>query len=117
MAITTGSRTSSTAFRPLLVAQANYRLGRILRDRYDAEDIVHDAWIVALSRLAELRPRDGRYTPVLLKFLSSTIVHRVGNLLKKHVRGALLDLEPAGDSPTSETETPPAETSGHHPVP
>jgi RNA polymerase sigma factor (sigma-70 family) len=73
---------------PLLVLQAGHRLGPHLRQLYDAEDIVQDAWLVLLPRLDQLRPRGGRATPVLLRFLSTTILNRVSNLLQKHLRHA-----------------------------
>jgi RNA polymerase sigma factor (sigma-70 family) len=44
--------------------------------------------MVALPRLAELREREGHCTPVLLKFLSTTLLNRVNSLITKHLRGA-----------------------------
>ena len=73
-------------FAPLLLAQASNRLGPHLRRWYDPEDIVQEVWAVALPRLAGLTPRDGRLTPVVLKFLSTTVLYRVQNLLQKHLR-------------------------------
>ena len=72
---------------PLLLAQADYRLGAVLRRRYEPEDVVNDVWLVALPRLGDLAPRAGRLTPVLLSFLSTTLVYRVNNLMRKHVGG------------------------------
>jgi RNA polymerase sigma factor (sigma-70 family) len=74
-------------FSPLLLAGARYRLGRVLGALYDPEDIVNDVWLVALPKLPGLADRDGRYTPVLLKFLSTTLLYRVNNLVEKHIRG------------------------------
>jgi len=74
-------------FSPLLLANARYRLGGSLRSLYDPEDLVNDVWTVALPRLKELPDRGGRYTPVLLKFLSTTLLNRFYNLVHKHVRG------------------------------
>ncbi len=74
-------------FTPLLLAQARHRLGRHLRQLYDPEDLVQEAWGIALPRLAELRPASGRLTPVLLRFLSTTLLHRYGALMQKHVLG------------------------------
>lgn len=79
---------------PLLRAQADYRLGPKLRRIYDADDLVNDAWLVALPKLAELPARDGRHTPVLLRFLSTTIVYRIQNLVRKHARGQSVGLAP-----------------------
>ncbi len=71
---------------PLLVAQAIYRMGPILRRHHDPEDLVQDAWLVTLPRLKELPARDGRHTPVLLRFLTTTLLHRVQNLARKYIR-------------------------------
>lgn len=69
-------------FSPLLLAQARYRMGERLRARYEPEDVVNDVWARVLPRLAELSERDGRRTPVLLRFLSTTLLHRINNLLR-----------------------------------
>lgn len=69
---------------PLLVTQARYRLGAI-RD-VDPEDVVQDVWLRVLDRLPELRERDGRHTPVLIRFLSTTILHRVQEILRERIR-------------------------------
>ncbi len=82
---------------PLLIAQAGWRLGPMMRRYYDPEDLVNDAWAVALPKLAGLPPRDGRYSPVLLRFLSTTLLNRVNNLVKKHLRGDRPGVVPAGD--------------------
>jgi RNA polymerase sigma-70 factor (ECF subfamily) len=74
-------------FSPLLIANARYRMWRNLRDYYDPEDIVNDVWLVALRKLPELTPREGRCTPVLLRFLSTTLVNRINELVRKHLRG------------------------------
>ncbi|MCA8942541.1 MAG: sigma-70 family RNA polymerase sigma factor [Planctomycetes bacterium] len=79
---------------PLLQAQARYRLGPKLAFRCDPEDVVHDAWLTTLPRIAELPPRDGRFTPVLLKFLSTTILNRVRNLLRDYARHGTESLPP-----------------------
>lgn len=77
-------------FTPLLLAQARYRLGRQLRGLYEPEDLVQDAWLAVLPRLADLRPRAGRLTPVLLRFLSSALLHRYGTLVQKRIAGEAL---------------------------
>lgn len=71
---------------PLLVAQAAWRLGPKLRRHYDPEDLVADAWLRLLPRLSELVPKEGRATPVILKFLATSVVNRVTFLVKKHLR-------------------------------
>ena len=45
---------------PLLLAQAEYRLGPALRTEIDPADLVAEAWLVALPKLAELTAREGR---------------------------------------------------------
>ncbi|MFN3241767.1 MAG: RNA polymerase sigma factor [Planctomycetota bacterium] len=86
---------------PLLVAQADWRMGPVLRRCHDPRDVVQEAWMVLLPRLAGVEPRDGRLTPVLLKFLSSTILGKVRNLLRREVRRATasLDALPAAAPP------------------
>ena len=93
-------------FSPLLLANARYRLGKVLGRLYDPDDIVNDVWVVALPRLPELPARDDRYTPVLLKFLSTTLLYRVNNLVAKHIRG----------KPRKETSAASAETGSSDPV-
>ncbi len=73
-------------FSPLLLAQAGHRLGTGLRRWYEPDDIVQDAWAVALPKLASVNQRDGRLTPVVLKFLSTTVLYRIQTLLQKHLR-------------------------------
>jgi RNA polymerase sigma factor (sigma-70 family) len=71
---------------PLLLAQARYRLGPALRRSVDPEDLVNDVWAVALPALAQLEARQGRETPVLLRFLATTLLYRVNELARRHVR-------------------------------
>jgi RNA polymerase sigma-70 factor (ECF subfamily) len=71
---------------PPLIEQARYRLRGRLQHACDAEDVVNHAWLVCLPRLPELVARDGRYTPVLLKFLSTAILNRVNDLLRREIR-------------------------------
>src|SRR5262245_6482251 len=68
-------------FTPLLLAQASHRLGPELRRLTDPEDLVQDVWVRVLPRLAGLKPRDGRMTPVVLRFASSTLLNRLNSLL------------------------------------
>ncbi len=69
---------------PLLHAQAEYHLGPELRLNYDPTDLVNDVWQVAFTKL---RRQDGRQTPAVVRFLSSTLRNRVRDLVKKHIRG------------------------------
>jgi RNA polymerase sigma-70 factor (ECF subfamily) len=83
-------------FSPLLLAQARYRLGPQARG-VDPEDVVQDVWATALPRLPELGERDGRSTPVLLRFLSTAVLHQVNNRLRKRAAAAAGGLDE--DSP------------------
>ena len=74
-------------FDPPLLALARRRLARSLQDLYDPEDLVADAWLRTLPRLQGLEPRDGRITPVIMRFLSTTLLHRYNTLLQKHLLG------------------------------
>lgn len=85
-------------FSPVLLAQARYRLGARLAAVADPEDLVNDVWLVALGRLAEIPPRGGRFTPVLMKFLSTTLLHRLQALLRKHILGKPTRVEAAPDA-------------------
>lgn len=72
---------------PALRAHAEYRLGSVLRKHNDPDDLVHDAWLAALPKLRELvGAEDQRRTPVLLKYLSNTIVFRIQALARQHAR-------------------------------
>jgi len=96
-----------TRFTPLLLAQARYRLGPTLAAHADPEDVVQDVWATALPRLAGLGLRDGRATPVLLRFLCTTLLHRVNNLLRRAATAA------ASATPTGAgTSAVPADTPG-----
>jgi RNA polymerase sigma-70 factor (ECF subfamily) len=84
---------------PALLAQAAWRLGPTLRRHYEPEDLVGDVWLRTLPRLPDLPARDGRHTPVLLRFLATTTLNVVNNLAKKHLRRGRQDLVP--DPPQS----------------
>ncbi len=68
-------------FSPLLRLQAEHRLPRHLLHDCDPDDLVQEVWAVTLSRFADLESRSGRLTPVLLRFMSSTLLNRINNLL------------------------------------
>jgi RNA polymerase sigma-70 factor (ECF subfamily) len=69
---------------PLLLAQARSRLSAKVRG-IEAEDLVQEAWAQALPQLKGMTPRDGKWTPMLLKFLSVIVLRR----LNDHLRAAL----------------------------
>jgi RNA polymerase sigma factor (sigma-70 family) len=74
-------------FSPVLLAQARFRLGARLRAHVEPEDLVSEVWAIALGRLAALGTGLGRRTPVLLKFLTTTLLHRVNDLVKVEIKG------------------------------
>ena len=74
---------------PLLEFQARYRLRGVLSRECDPSDLLNDVWLRAYPRLGDLRPRDGRVTPVLLRFLSRTLLNRVNELLRASMRSRL----------------------------
>jgi len=68
---------------PLLRLQAGYRLGPRLSRLVDPEDIIDEVWMAVIPRAGDLKPRDGRWTPVLLRFLSTAISFQIGTLSRK----------------------------------
>ncbi|MEZ5965385.1 MAG: sigma-70 family RNA polymerase sigma factor [Planctomycetota bacterium] len=72
--------------RPLLLAQIRYRLGPSLLRQHDPEDVLHDAWLVAIPRLGDLEDEGRRATPTVLSFLGTTILHVVRNLARAAAR-------------------------------
>lgn len=76
-------------FTPALLVSANYRLGQHLRRHCDAEDVVNELWITVVGRLGGIEPREGRFTPVLLRFLATAMISRINNLARKFARGEL----------------------------
>ncbi len=71
-------------FTPLLLSQATVRLPPFLRQTLDPEDLVQETWAVALPRLSSLSSRNDRFTPVLVRFLSQTLLH----IFNAHARKA-----------------------------
>jgi RNA polymerase sigma-70 factor (ECF subfamily) len=74
-----------TRFTPLLRAQAALRLGR-LQGQVSVDDVVAEAWLVALRRRAEFVPNDAPSTPRMLKFLGTTILNLVNRRIEDYVR-------------------------------
>jgi RNA polymerase sigma-70 factor, ECF subfamily len=73
-------------FTPLLLAQADYRLGKNLRRHFDAADVVEDVWASTLPRLREISPARGHEAPTLLRYLSTSVLRRVQQLAERHLR-------------------------------
>lgn len=72
-------------FGPILLAQANYRLSGKLRSLCEPEDLVQEVWVTVLPRLSDLTARDGRWTPVVLRFFATTLVRKINHLLRKRI--------------------------------
>ncbi len=73
-------------FSPGLLAQARYRMGPDLARLVDPQDVVQDAWAIAIPKLHELAIEDRRATPITLKFLTSIVLFRTNHLLRAHIR-------------------------------
>ena len=72
---------------PLLREHASFRLGAVLRRHCDPDDLVNDAWVAALPKLPSLvEDPTRRRTPILLKYLSTTVVMRIRHLARQHAR-------------------------------
>ena len=99
-------------FTPLLRSNADYRLGRRLRELYDPDDIVNDVWMGVLPSLPDLSPRDGRYTPVLLRYMSRTLLFRINNLIEKHIQGKPPKAKPAAAAQSDPVDALEAEATG-----
>lgn len=103
-------------FGPLLLSQARYRLARHPGLAVDPEDLVQDVWLAVLPKLGALAARDGRMTPVLVRFLGTTLQNRYRTLLQKLVQGKPLrePLDPAlpGDATSVPTSVADREDAG-----
>lgn len=90
---------------PLLRIQAARRLGDRLCSHIDPDDIVQEAWMVALERLPDLESRNGSLGSVLFNFLGSTVLNLANNALRKVAReraaGATLEAAAAAARPVS----------------
>lgn len=74
-------------FTPGLMALARRYLIGALGELYEPMDLVNDVWVRAIPRLRDINERSGRLTPVLQKFLATTLKFHYSNLLDKHLRG------------------------------
>jgi RNA polymerase sigma factor (sigma-70 family) len=72
-------------FQPLCKAQVRLRIGMHAGPE-DVDDLLSELWLVTLRRLPELRPREGRYAPVLVRFLGSTALNLCNNFLRARIR-------------------------------
>lgn len=102
-------------FSPLLLAQARYHLGRDLLKFWDPEDLVNETWAIALPKLPDLDPRDGRRTPPVLRFLTTTLLNLIKNLIRRRARRRRLGRGSdgsSGDETSNSLGRLPAEQSG-----
>lgn len=74
-------------FTPFVESQVALRLGGQGR-REDIEDVAGEVWLVVLRRLGDLNPRDGRYAPVLVRYLGTTALQASNNFLRRLARSA-----------------------------
>lgn len=91
-------------FTPLLLVQARYRLVGAAARHCEPEDLVQETWAITLPRLQDLRAREERLTPVLLKFLATTLLRCATQVLRKHVlrRPPAASLGGSDDSTTAD---------------
>ncbi len=71
---------------PLLLLQAERRLGPVLRRSHDPEDLVNDVWAATLPRLGAFRAEPGRFAKSLVGYLSTALFHRVDRILGQALR-------------------------------
>lgn len=81
-------------FTPFVEAQVRMRLG-VAAGRSEVEDIVADTWVVTLQKLRQLTPRDGRFAPVLLRFLGTTAVRICNSQLRRMIQARKREAPPA----------------------
>ena len=88
-------------FHPFLRAQVRLRLrGRGKPE--DIEDLVAQVWLVTLTGLPGLRPREGRHAPVLVRYLGTTALQVCNNFLRSCVRSRLMSGDVDGGKADSE---------------
>jgi RNA polymerase sigma-70 factor (ECF subfamily) len=73
-------------FQPLVAAQVRLRLGASARAE-DVEDVCAEVWLVLVRRIESIEPRDGRWAPVVARFLGTTALQLCNNQLRRRVRG------------------------------
>ncbi|MCA8951872.1 MAG: sigma-70 family RNA polymerase sigma factor [Planctomycetes bacterium] len=85
-------------FTPALMVCARRHLKGGLADHYEPADLVQDVWIRVLPRLPDINERDGRVTPVLMRFFATTLKNHYCNLLSKHIKGKPKQIGSGGDA-------------------
>lgn len=99
---------------PLLLALARYKLTPPLRLLCEPEDLVNETWLITLPKLAQIEEREGRSTPVLLRFLTTTLLRRLAGIARKNARRAKRSAVAEGPERESDDELDrlPRETRG-----
>jgi RNA polymerase sigma factor (sigma-70 family) len=72
-------------FYAFVRAQVVLRLGDAAQEQ-DIEDVVADVWTIAMRNLRDLRPRHGRLSPVLVRYLGMTALRQCNNFLRRRIR-------------------------------
>ena len=84
---TTAIQVLCERFTPALMAMARRYLAGGLGQYYEPADLVQDVWVRVIPRLADIEGLGGRVTPVVMRFLTSTLKNHYNNLLSEHIRG------------------------------
>ena len=74
-------------FSPYLLAQAAYRIEASLRRHFEPEDLVQDVWAAVLPKLSTIEGVDAGGGRLFMKYLSTTLVRRLRDLMEKHILG------------------------------
>ena len=90
---------------PVLLAQAEMVIPDELRRHVDADDVVSEAWGIVLPKLGDIRERNGRVTPPLMKYFSTVVRNRV-RTLGRDVQGRMKSSESAERARRDITEEP-----------
>src|SRR5688572_14691956 len=72
-------------FDPFVIAQVRLRAGASVQGPDETRDIVDEIWLVTIRKVGELRPRENRLTPVLLKFIVTTSFNVCNNHLRRTI--------------------------------
>jgi RNA polymerase sigma factor (sigma-70 family) len=72
-------------YTPVLLAQAYYRMGSILRREVAPEDLVQEVWVIALGKLSQFDVTADHRVAALLKFLGSILVYRINKVLRDRI--------------------------------
>ena len=87
----------ATRLRPVLMLMARRELPDALRRSYSEEDLVQDVWVILLRSFDKLHTRQGRRTPVLIRYVRSTMSLHVRGILRREImRAKRADLDTAG---------------------